>query len=64
MQKIKQILNLWRQRDVTIQERAVVINTMLMSKLWYTLSVIFMAKWARDSIQKGCINFYMELLCT
>lgn len=63
MQKIKQILNLWRQRDLTIQGRAVVINTkctLLMSKLWYTLSVIFTVKWARDSIQKECINFYME----
>lgn len=28
-----------------------------MSKLWYTLSVISMPKWARDNIQKECTNF-------
>lgn len=48
---------MWRQRDLTIQGRAVVINTMLMSKLWYSLSVLSMPKWARDSIQKECIQF-------
>lgn len=57
VKKIKQILNLWRHRDLTIQGRAVVINTMLMSKLWYSLSVLSMPKWARDSIQKECIQF-------
>lgn len=57
VQKIIQTLNLWRQRQFTVQERAVVINTLLMSKLWYTLSVISMPKWSRDSIQKECTNF-------
>lgn len=33
------------------------INTLLMSKLWYTLSVISMPKLARDNIQKECTNF-------
>ena len=28
-----------------------------MSKLWYSLSVIPIPFWARDSIQKECINF-------
>lgn len=56
VQKIIQTLNLWRQRQLTVQGRAVVINTLLMSKLWYTLSVISMPKWARDTIQKECTN--------
>lgn len=57
VQKIIQTLNLWRQRQLTVQGRVVVINTLLMSKLWYTLSVISMPKWARDNIQKECTNF-------
>lgn len=34
VQKIIETLNLWRQRHLTVQGRAVVINTLLMSKLW------------------------------
>lgn len=57
VQNIKQVLNMWRQRLLTIQGRVNVINTLLMSKLWYSLSVISIPFWARDSIQKECINF-------
>ena len=57
VQKIKQTLNLWRQRMLKIHGRVTVINSLLMSKLWYSLSVIPIPFWARDSIQKECINF-------
>lgn len=55
--KNKQILNLLRLRDLTIQGMAVVLNTMLMSKLWYTLSVISMAKRAQGSLEKELCTF-------
>lgn len=47
-----QTLHLWRQRQLTVKGRAVVINTLLMSKLWYTLSVISMPKWQEILYQK------------
>lgn len=37
VQNIIQILNLWRQRDSTIQGRAVVLNTTLTLKLLYLI---------------------------
>ena len=42
---------------LTIHGRVTVINSLLMSKLWYSLSVIPIPFWARDSIQYECINF-------
>lgn len=48
---------MWRQRQLTIHGRASVINTLLMLKLWYSLSVISIRFWARDTIQRKCINF-------
>ena len=45
--KIKQTLNLWRQRMLTIHGRV----SLLMSKLWYSLSVKPIPFWARDFIQ-------------
>ena len=42
---------------LTIHGRVSVINTLLMSKLWYSLSVICIPFWARTTIQKECINF-------
>jgi hypothetical protein len=52
--RIKQILSLWRQRNLSLQGRATVINTLLMSKLWYTLSVVSIPEWARKTISKSC----------
>ena len=46
---------------LTIHGRVTVINSLLMSKLWYSLSVIPIPFWARDSIQKECIDFFMEM---
>ena len=60
VQEIKQTLNLWRQRMLTIHGRVTVINSLLMSKLWYSLSVIPIPFWARDSIQKECINLFWK----
>lgn len=57
VQNIKQILNMWRQRQLTVHGRASVINTLLMSKLWYYLYVISIPFWARDTIQR---EFSME----
>ena len=57
VKNIRQTLNLWRMRCLTIQGRAILINTMFMSKLWYSLAVISIPQWARNCIQKECSNF-------
>jgi len=53
---IKSILGLWYKRNLTIQGRSIVLNSLIMSKLWYTLSVCPIPVWARQDIQTACLK--------
>lgn len=57
VKKIKCILNMWLQRNLTIQGRATVISSLLMSRLWYTLSVFPIPEWVVKEIKTCCIKF-------
>lgn len=39
IEKIQKILNMWKQRRLTVQGRAIVVSNLLLSKMWYTLTV-------------------------
>jgi hypothetical protein len=54
---IKRLLNMWKLRKTTIKGRAMVIQALLMSKLWYMLNVQPMPQWAIDGIKTACIDF-------
>lgn len=55
--KIKAITNMWRQRRLTLSGRVTVINSLLVSRLWYTIAVCTMPDWALDDIRKHCVDF-------
>jgi len=55
--KIKNICNLWKQRSLNIQGRAVVISSLLLSKLWYTLMVQSIPDWALHEIKTIVLQF-------
>ena len=55
--KIKNTLNIWNQRCLTFHGRAIVLSTLCMSRLWYTLSVVNIPKWAIVQLKQLCINF-------
>lgn len=55
--KIINILNMWLQRKLTIQGRCTVINSLLMSRLWYTLSVFSMPETIMNEIKQMCVKF-------
>ena len=57
VKKIKCILNMWLQRHLTIQGRCTVISSLLMSRLWYTLSVFTIPEWVIKEVKNCCINF-------
>ena len=57
IKNIKCILNMWLQRNLSIQGRCTVISSLLMSRLWYTLSVFPIPDWAIKEIKTCCINF-------
>lgn len=55
--KVKSILNMWLQRHLTIQGRVIVVNTLMMSRFWYTLFVSSMPEWAYVELKKLCVDF-------
>jgi len=55
--KTKTILNMWKMRKLTIQGRAIVISSLLLSKLWYVLMTQPIPDWAEKEIRKTCLEF-------
>ncbi|CAG2191734.1 unnamed protein product [Mytilus edulis] len=55
--KLKSLLNIWLQRQLTLQGRVVVVNTLMMSRFWYTLFVSSIPEWAYNEIKIVCVNF-------
>lgn len=55
--KIKNILNMWQQRQLSIQGRATVISTLLLSRCWYTLMVQSIPEKVKNDIKLACLHF-------
>lgn len=55
--KIKKVLNMWRQRKLNIQGRAIVVHTLLLSRLWYLAMVQTVPNWVENEIKTACLQF-------
>lgn len=55
--KIKSICNMWKQRHLNLQGRAVIVSSLLLSKLWYTLMVQPIPEWALREIKTITMQF-------
>jgi len=55
--KLKATLNLWKQRHVNIQGRAVIIASLLLSRIWYVLMVQPIPSDVSKEIKKACLEF-------
>ena len=55
--KIKSLLNMWMQRQLTIQGRVNVISSLFMSRLWYSLFVTSMPDQVLRDIKTACVRF-------
>ena len=57
IQKLKCLINLWKERKLTLNGKATVWNTLLTSRLWYIINVIPVPQWVELEIQKLFCNF-------
>ncbi|CAC5405809.1 unnamed protein product [Mytilus coruscus] len=57
IRKITNIVNMWKQRHLTLSGRAVVISSLMMSRVWYTLAISSVPQWVSDKLKQLCINF-------
>lgn len=55
--KIRNILQIWRQRHLTLRGKAIVIQSLLMSRIWYLLNVQPLPDWVEREVKKHCLNF-------
>lgn len=55
--KIDNLMNIWRQRCLSLRGRSIVIQTLLSSRLWYVLNVTPLPKWVEEKFRKSCSKF-------
>lgn len=54
---IKSIINLWKQRNLTLKGKATVVANLLLSKLYYNLHVVTIPDWALKEIKVAIVHF-------
>lgn len=53
-------LNLWRLRTLTLKGKVLVLNVLMVSKLWYVLYVSDMPLWTEQRLKKCFLDFLWE----
>ena len=58
LQKINRIIGAWRHRDLSLKGRALLINTLLTSTLWYNVTSLPVPPWASAQIEQAIYSFF------
>ena len=58
IQKIKNVIAAWRQRALSFKGKALVINGLLTSTLWYNATTLAMPAWAISQIEELIYDFF------
>ena len=58
IQKINNIIAAWRHRDLSLKGKALLINTLLTSTLWYNVTSLSMPPWAVSQIERSIYPFF------
>ena len=60
IKKMKTILYFWTQRDLSLQGRATVLNSLIMSRFYYTLMVCLLPDKYKEEIRLTILNFLWQ----
>ena len=55
--KIKSLMGLWSQRNLTLQGKSIVLNTFMLSRLWYCIHVLPVPEWVLNEINAAISKF-------
>ena len=55
---VENVLSSWRQRSLSYRGKALVINALALSRIWYVASVIHMPHWVLSELNKAVFNFF------
>ena len=57
---VENVLSSWRQRALSFKGRALVINTLALSRVWYVASLIHMPPWVLSELYKLVFGFFWK----
>jgi len=55
---VERCLNSWRSRSLSLSGKALVINALALSSIWYVASLVFMPTWVCRQLNKIIFNFF------
>ena len=55
---VERCLNSWRSRSLSFSGKALIINALALSRIWYVASLIFMPLWVCRELNKIVFNFF------
>ena len=61
--KINATIAAWHHRSLSIKGRAIIINALLTSTLWYNATNLYFPSWAIDNIERAIYNFFWDNKC-
>ena len=60
VQKINNIIAAWKHRDISYKGRALIINALLTSTLWYNVTSLAVPPWAIAQIEQSIYGFFWD----
>ena len=57
---VKNTLNSWRQRHLSYRGRALIINALALSRIWYVASLVHMPDWVLRELNTLAFNFFWK----
>lgn len=60
IQKMKNTIEAWRHRELSYKGKALIINGLLTSTLWYTATSSHFPKWAITVMEQAIYNFFWD----
>ena len=55
---VENCLSSWRSRSLSLQGKALVINALALSRIWYIASLVFMPSWVLSKLESIVFNFF------
>lgn len=58
--RLQQDLSRWRKRPTSLMGRVTIVNHLILSKLWYTLTVWTGSMWTLENLQRAVVQFIWQ----
>lgn len=58
--RMERVLNFWKMRELTLRGKVLVLNALMLSKMWYVLSVTPMPRWISKRIKAVVLKFLWD----